>query len=264
MRAARNCEAVKGFDKTDFTLKPVRVEERLGMVFVNLDPEAPGLDEVAGDMFADIAADLPWVTELVPYREPGDSGAEVGDVRRQGMAFNWKVLCDNCLECYHCEPAHPAFCDVVDMETYRTSLHGAWSAAKSRLLKEDNAAYPVAPGAPVRVANFWFLFPNITFGTMPGQKAFSIFVIDPVDATTTRATGDFLMAPGETPDPSRVAYGRKVLWPEDQGICEAVQRGLASKGYHQGRFIVDEGRSEISEHGVHHFQRLYAEAMGLA
>jgi choline monooxygenase len=179
------------------------------------------------------------------------------------MPFNWKVLCDNCLECYHCEPAHPAFCDVVDMDSYRTSLHGMWSVAKSRLLKPENAAYPVDPAAPVKVANFWFLFPNITFGAMPGQKSLGVFVIDPVDVGTTQIMGDFLLMPGETPDPARAAYGRKVLWPEDQGICESVYRGLASKGYRQGRFIVDESRSEISEHGVHHFQRCYAQAMGL-
>ncbi len=259
LRTARNCENVKGFDKADFTLDGVRVETALGMVFVNLDADAPTLDEQAGDMFADIAADLPWIADLRPYeREARADG--VADIRG-AMAFNWKVLCDNCLECYHCEPAHPAFCDVIDMDSYRTTLHGRWSSAKSRLLKHQNAAYDVAPDAANRKGNFWFLWPNITFGTMPGQATFSVFVIEPVDALTTRTRGEYLAMPGETVDPVRLAYGQDVLWGEDQGICEAVQRGLSSRGYRQGRFIVDAGRSEISEHGVHHFQRLYAQAM---
>jgi len=42
-----------------------------------------------------------------------------------------------------------------------------------------------------------------------------------------------------------------------------VQRGLASRGYSQGRFIVDRERTEISEHAVHHFHTLVAQALGL-
>jgi choline monooxygenase len=57
-------------------------------------------------------------------------------------------------------------------------------------------------------------------------------------------------------------YQREVLQPEDVGLCESVQRGLQSRGYNQGRFVVDPERSELSEHGVHHFQQLYVDAMG--
>jgi len=42
---------------------------------------------------------------------------------------------------------------------------------------------------------------------------------------------------------------------EDIAICEAVQRGLASRTYDRGRYSVRR------ENGVHHFHRLYAEAM---
>ena len=31
---------------------------------------------------------------------------------------------------------------------------------------------------------------------------------------------------------------------------------------HQGRFVVDEGLTELSEHAVHHFQKLVATALG--
>jgi choline monooxygenase len=57
-------------------------------------------------------------------------------------------------------------------------------------------------------------------------------------------------------------YQRDVLQPEDIALCESVQRGLASKGYNQGRFIVDHGRTELSEHAVHHFQSMVIEALG--
>jgi choline monooxygenase len=58
-----------------------------------------------------------------------------------------------------------------------------------------------------------------------------------------------------------MVYQKDVLQPEDVSLCESVYRGLQSKGYNQGRFVVDPERSELSEHAVHHFQRLYVEAM---
>jgi len=52
-----------------------------------------------------------------------------------------------------------------------------------------------------------------------------------------------------------------VLQPEDIRLCENVQEGLRSRGYDQGRFMVDRARSEISEHAVHHFQRMVLDAL---
>ncbi|MFT5115457.1 MAG: phenylpropionate dioxygenase-like ring-hydroxylating dioxygenase large terminal subunit [Parasphingorhabdus sp.] len=43
---------------------------------------------------------------------------------------------------------------------------------------------------------------------------------------------------------------------EDVGLCERVQRGLRSRGYQQGRFVVDRGRVECSEHHVHWYQAM--------
>ena len=59
-----------------------------------------------------------------------------------------------------------------------------------------------------------------------------------------------------------ITYQIDVLQPEDIGLCESVQKGLKSSGYNQGRFVVDEGLTELSEHAVHHFQNLVAEALG--
>jgi carnitine monooxygenase subunit len=53
-----------------------------------------------------------------------------------------------------------------------------------------------------------------------------------------------------------------VLQPEDIGLVESVQRGLHSRGYNQGRFMVDRERSFNSEHGLHHFHSLVLHALG--
>ena len=70
-----------------------------------------------------------------------------------------------------------------------------------------------------------------------------------------------------TPAPTQqvaeaMAYQKDVLQPEDISLCESVQRGLQSRGYNQGRFVVDKKLSELSEHAVHHFQSMVVDALG--
>lgn len=48
---------------------------------------------------------------------------------------------------------------------------------------------------------------------------------------------------------------------EDFSLVESVQRGLHSKGYDRGRFIIDEGRTYMSEHAVHDFQARVLDAI---
>ncbi|MEM7523287.1 MAG: SRPBCC family protein, partial [Pseudomonadota bacterium] len=56
---------------------------------------------------------------------------------------------------------------------------------------------------------------------------------------------------------------RETTVAEDITLVESVQRGLRSLGYNQGRFIVDQDLTELSEHAVHHFQAMVAEALGV-
>ena len=60
---------------------------------------------------------------------------------------------------------------------------------------------------------------------------------------------------------ARTPYLDETPGPEDQGLCESVQRGLESKFCNQGRFMVDPQRSGTAEHGVHHFHRPVMEAL---
>jgi choline monooxygenase len=50
---------------------------------------------------------------------------------------------------------------------------------------------------------------------------------------------------------------------EDIPLCESVQKGLHSKGYSQGRFIVNQDRPHLNEHAMHHFQSKVLEALSL-
>jgi choline monooxygenase len=109
----------------------------------------------------------------------------------------------------------------------------------------------------------WFLWPNLTIWIYPGEPNISTLQIIPDGVGGTIEYQDWYLPDPKPSQQQRAAmdYQRDVLQPEDVGLCESVYRGLQSKGYNQGRFVVDPERSELSEHAVHHFQQLYMDAM---
>lgn len=258
LRGARATRHMPEFDPQDYGLAPVRMEMHLGFVFVNVDGRAPSLSELAGGMFADMAREMPWLCE-VKFNADYSFGGQGGSV----LEANWKVMAENCLECYHCGPAHKAYVDMIDVGHYTLTRHGAWMKSAAPLRRGDSSAYPVRPDEPVQFNAFWHLFPNIEFGVMPGSRALSAFYFLPINAEQTRICWFILTMPGETLSEERLNYLGKVLWAEDKAICESVHRGLKSLGYRQGRFVASDAQASISEINVHAFQRQYAEAMGL-
>ncbi|MGH6890738.1 MAG: aromatic ring-hydroxylating oxygenase subunit alpha [Dongiaceae bacterium] len=258
LRAARATGGLPDFDPTAYGLAPVRLERHLGFLFVNLDADAPSLGDLAGEMFADMTREMPWLGDLAV--NPAYSfNPEHGTV----LDANWKILAENCLECYHCGPAHKAYADMIDVGQYTLTRHGAWMKSAAPLRRGDSIANRVQQDEPVQHNAFWHLFPNIEFGVMPGSRALSAFYFTPVGAEQTRISWLMLTLPGERLADDRVDYFTNVLWPEDAAICTSVHRGLKSLGYRQGRFIAAADRASISEINVHAFQRSYAAAMGL-
>ncbi len=254
--AARNSQQVKGFNKCDFSLKPVRVEQFCGLVFVNLDADAVSLKQQSGNLEDEIRHYCPRVDEMVfAQRDTYD------------VACNWKTIVDNFLECYHCHVAHKDFVDLVDMNSYRTKTHGIYSGQISSAVRSaDNAAFTVKKGDVDFGYAGWYLWPNLTIWAYPGEANLSVLQMTPAGTERTIEFQDWFL-PGTTPSEQQKAamdYQKEVLQPEDIGLCESVQRGLRSNGYNQGRFMVDEAMSELSEHAVHHFQRLVMQAMGVA
>ncbi|MDJ0574307.1 MAG: aromatic ring-hydroxylating dioxygenase subunit alpha [Xenococcaceae cyanobacterium MO_234.B1] len=258
LHSARHCGKQPNFDKANYGLVPIQVNEIMGFVFVNLDPEAQALEKLAGDMFEDMRANVPWWDEMVISPELSSQGSEGGT-----LDANWKVLAENCLECYHCDPSHPAYVDLIDMKTYDWELNGPWLKSFGNLKKSENKAYNVDPAEPCQVGIYWFLWPNIEISIVPGEKSLSAFTFYPVTLELTHSASIILTLPGETVKQDRIDYRWNLLWSEDVGICESVHRGLKSRGYHQGRFVIDPDLPGVSEYGAHHFQWRYAQVMGL-
>jgi phenylpropionate dioxygenase-like ring-hydroxylating dioxygenase large terminal subunit len=255
LTSARNCEHVKDFNKSDFRLKPVRVEDFGGLIFVNMDPEAASLANQAPDLLVGLQR---WCPDLPKLKFSQRAGWDI--------QCNWKTAIENFSECYHCTTAHPAFVDFVDMKTYSVATHGIWNAQVSRTGSAEKSPYDYNSSdgrTPEYIAIY--LWPNHTLWIMPGSGNIGMLYMLPTGPQTCREVMDFyFMDPQPTPaEAESIAYLRDVLQPEDIRLCERVQKGLRSRSYTAGRLVVDEARSGISEHAVHHFQQLYHRNMGL-
>lgn len=127
LQSARNTRNIDGFNKCEFSLKPIRVEKFCGMVFVNLDNEAQPLATLASELEKEIREYCPDVDNL-KYAQR--------DIYK--VKSIWKVIIDNFLECYHCHPAHKDFVDLVDMESYRSVGKGIYSIHISKAVNNQN------------------------------------------------------------------------------------------------------------------------------
>lgn len=256
LRTARSTKDLEGFDRCDFALSPVRLEELCGLLFVNLDPDAVPLATQAAGLEDEIRHFCPEIDSVAfAQRDTYD------------VACNWKTLIDNFLECYHCAPAHRDFVDLVDMPSYRSTIRGIYSSHVSNAARTtESSAYSFEPGDVEFGYAGWFLWPNLTIWIYPGDAHVSVLQMLPVPGAPEQAVEyQDWFCPGGSPTPQlkeAMVYQKDVLQPEDIGLCESVQRGLRSNAYNQGRFVVDGDRTELSEHAVHHFQLMVAEALG--
>ena len=252
---ARNSENVEAFDPSQANLTPVRVEELCGLVYVNLDPEAPSLRESAPGLEEAITERLPNASRLVrakAYRLPHTTRC------------NWKAIVDNYLECYHCAPAHPAFVSSMKMETYHHDLHGSWTVQIGEA-KPSSTGYAVDPNCASPTYAGFYLWPTVMINITPGNVGMmTVNTMVPIDAETTLQYYDFYL-PEEEPTPKQmdvIAYYRDVFRAEDLSLVESVQKGLKSRGYRgRGRVMVDRQRSAISEHGIAHFHHRVAQVL---
>jgi choline monooxygenase len=252
LRSAVGQKRVEGFQAEEFALKQVRLEEYAGFVFVNLDPSAGTFAAEAGKLAEEIADYSPDAPKL-----------KFSHRLTYEIKANWKNVVDNFLECYHCSVAHPAFVDLVDIKNYHTRTYERYSSHISPPGRSDNTAYTVEAGPSENFAAWW-VWPNFTFNVFPGSANITTLHIMPTGPETTLEHFDFFFADAVPTGAEKEAirYVDEVLQPEDISLVESVQRGLHSRGYSQGRFMVDKDRSYNSEHGLHHFHSLVLKSLG--
>jgi phenylpropionate dioxygenase-like ring-hydroxylating dioxygenase large terminal subunit len=227
LKAAPRADREPDFDASDISLVPVAVDTWGPFVFVNPDADATPLGEALGPL-----------PELVPDIE----SLRFDHRSEYELAANWKIACENYLECYHCPVAHPGFSKVVDVDpdAYVLKAHAALWSQFARL-RDD----PSAPGG-----QFHLLYPNVKLNVYPGPANLSIGPVLPNG--TERSVGflDYFFPADADREWVRdlVAFDSQV-GREDTKLVESVQRGVGAGVIQYGRLLPE------SEQLVAGFQR---------
>ncbi len=97
---------------------------------------------------------------------------------------NWKVVCENFLECYHCQVAHPQLASMLDTSTeaYALSTDGRLSSQRGPT-REGGGTRMHLDGELPR-GQFHFLWPNLGREHLPGPAEH----LDRADRPASRPT----------------------------------------------------------------------------
>jgi choline monooxygenase len=243
--SATEIEGIEGFRPEDFALVPVRTEEWLNFVFVNLDPSAEPLRENLRELTRQV--------DRFPV-----AGMKLFERRSYEMRCNWKTYVDNYLEGYHLPSVHPGLNRELDFNAYEVEpyakhvrqfspIRGAQAGdATPRRYQEAREGL---------TTDYFWIFPNWMLNCYPDNVSLNIVL--PVDAERSLAIFEWYLPEeehGTAAAKASVEFSDQIQI-EDVGICEVVQKNLRSRSYSRGRFSVKQ------EKGVHAFHRMYAEWM---
>jgi choline monooxygenase len=245
LRAAPRADREPGFAPEELSLLPVQVDMWGPFVFVNPDRESPPLAETLGGL-PELVSSAGLDLDALRHHHRADSELDA----------NWKIVCENFLECYHCAVAHPSFSAMVDVapDAYRLEASGAVSTQLGPVRENGRNAYDPAGG--VERGQFHFVWPNLTINILPGRPNLSIGPIDPVTPARTARFLDYFFAAHADPEwiEELVAFDAEV-GAEDRALVEGVQRGVASGALEHGRLMSD------AERLIVRFQQQVAKAL---
>lgn len=242
-----------GFEPAEHGLVPLRLESWGGFVFVNVDPQAPPLAEA-----------------MAGFPDFGRYGLEA--LRRAHrveyeVAANWKIVCENYSECYHCALVHPQLNRVTDFRSGGRSRAGAGfnggpmslGEGYTTLSMSGQRRHPTIEGltdADRCQVHYQHFYPTFLIGLAPDYVI--VHRVEPLAVDRTRVVCDWYW-PSTTIDlpdfdPADTVEFWDVTNRQDWGLCEMVQKGAASG--------VPQGPYHPLEYCVHAFDRWYVETLG--
>ena len=235
LRGAPGFGKAEGFDKTEHPLVSMRIVQWHGWIFANASGDAPPFGEHVGNL-EELVLNYSCEELVVAARHDYE------------IAANWKILAENYHECYHCSSIHPELCKVSPPTSGGDNLEpeGAWIGGPMDLydgvetISLDGKSH--APNLPPlyegqdRTVYYFQLFPNLLISLHPDYVM--THRLQPLAPDRTAVECEWLFSPEaiarEGFDPSYASNFWDVTNRQDWHACEAVQKGVSSRGYRRG------------------------------
>lgn len=237
-------------DYADTGLVEFRSAVWLGVVFVNLDGNAPEFEACCGDLHAR------WGEFDRPLYHSGADSSFVLD-----LETNWKLAVENYCESYHLPWIHPALNSYSRLEDHYNILSaghyaGQGTVAYRPTLSEDGRQFDDFPDLESKWnsgAEYIAVFPNVLFG-VHRDHTFAI-VLEPVSQTRTREHIEIFYASeqGLCDAMSDLRATNTKMWKtvftEDIGVVEGMQLGRSGPEFDGGVF------SPVMDNATHCFHQ---------
>ena len=247
---APHMDEVPGFDKANYSLRPVKLALWEGFIFVNLAPARNASTERGGYMpleewFAPLAG------KFAHWNLPALRSAKriEYDVRA-----NWKLIFENYSECYHCPGMHPALSKLTPYDSAENDLSegpflGGFmriGKGKSLSMSGNACALPLGnlQGENHSRVFYYSIFPNMLLSLHPDYVM--VHQIWPMSPERTCILCDWFFHPdaARLSDSSYNPDDAIEFWDmtnrQDWHVCELSQQGIASSAYKPGPYSARE------------------------
>ncbi|MDH3666539.1 MAG: aromatic ring-hydroxylating dioxygenase subunit alpha [Paracoccaceae bacterium] len=242
--------------RDELGLFEVRSHTWLGMVFVNIDGQAPAFEEYAGDAIARYA-DFDK-----PLYKCGGEGTFTMEVKA-----NWKLAIENGAESYHLPWVHPGLNSYSRLEDhYHIEAHGPLCGQGTTVynpsLSEDGRRFPEFADFDAKWnqgAEYPMLFPNIMIGVHKDQLWG--FIVEPVSHDRSIEHVQIYYADPSVAGDAWAGMRKKnaEMWAgvfaEDIFVVEGMQRGRHATQFDGGKF------SPVMDNPTHDFHAWVASQM---
>ncbi len=240
---APHTEHLLDFSKEDYRLFPLTVQSWGGFLFLTFQQEGLSLPQYLGDFIRK------W--EGVPLAE-----LQRGDRIVYQVAANWKIVCENFSECYHCPAIHPELNRITyyrhgDNDAFLSkkgplqgTFSGGWMELSGDYQSMTLTGYTDRP--PLRGLRmedrrriyYYLVFPNLFFSLHPDYLM--IHTVWPQNPTSSLVVCEWFFEPASMAAPGFSVQDAVEMWDrinrQDWQVCALSQNGLQSRAYTPGRY----------------------------
>ncbi|MDU8942278.1 aromatic ring-hydroxylating oxygenase subunit alpha [Ovoidimarina sediminis] len=237
--------------REEMGLMEVRAHVWMDVVFINLSGDAPAFEEQHAKLIDR------WGEFDVPLYHGGADSTFTLICRT-----NWKLAVENYCESYHLPWVHPGLNSYSRLEDHYHIMEPEFSGQGTEVYRqiedEDGMRFPDFPGLSEKwdtAGEYVTVTPNVLLGVQR-DHVFAI-LLEPKGAGVTEEHIHLYYAVPEAPEGLRRknAAQWRVVFEEDIGVVEGMQKARGAWGYDGGRF------SPAMDGPTHHFHRWVAERL---
>jgi Rieske 2Fe-2S family protein len=236
LRVAPHMEDARNFERSHNGLNRVRLERWDGFLFINFSADGPGLMEHLGEMGT-------------KFGRFGMGGLRRGKRVAYKVDTNWKMLCENYSECYHCALIHPELNKVShytsgEIDLINQATVGGWMELRKEEYQtmslsghSNRPPFEGLPAEDLRRIHYYIVYPNMLLSLHPDYVM--THVIWPQDEGRCDIVCEFLFDRNEVARPDFDPSDAVDFWDltnrQDWRACELAFQGTRSGGYTKGR-----------------------------